>query len=147
VKTPNFVTIMLACTLASSLQAPAADPYDGLAWIPVTAAIRALPGMAPGEVTLQTFRRFFRRSPLPELRELVKACGAPAEEWDTDTSRHPDQSIPAHLPMSYPGHLFRYNLHGGGHVYIWTGESDIPVMRADYVPASGPVAPLYSRPL
>jgi hypothetical protein len=146
VKTPNFVTLMLACTLASSLVAPA-DPYDGLAWTPVPAAIRALPSMAPGEVTLETFRHFFRHSPLPELRELVKAGGVPAEVWDTDTSRHPDQSIPVHLPMYYPGHLFRYNLHGNGHVYIWTGESDDPVMRADYVPATGPIAPLYLRSL
>jgi hypothetical protein len=146
VKTLNFVTIMLAAALASSLPAPA-DPYDGLAWISVPSAIHALPSMAPGEVTLQTFRQFFRHAPRPELPVLIKACGVPAEEWDTDTSHHPDQTIPAHLPMYYSGHLFRYNLHGAGHVYIWTGESDVPVMRADYLPASGPVVPLYLRSL
>ena len=137
---------MLVCTLGSSFAAMA-DPYDGLAWVPVPAAIHALPSLAPGEVTLQTFRQFFRHSPVPEMRDLVKACGVPAEEWDTDTSRHPDQTIPAHLPMSSSGHLFRYNLRGAGHVYIWTGESDVPVMRADYLPVSGPVAPLYLRSL
>ncbi len=51
------------------------------------------------------------------------------------------------MPRSYGGHLFRYNLPQGAHVYIWTGEDDDLIMRADYFAPTGPVHPLFLRPL
>ncbi|HEX4141780.1 MAG TPA: hypothetical protein VHY09_15635 [Candidatus Methylacidiphilales bacterium] len=105
----------------------------------------AFSALAP--LSVVTFRQFFRRSPMPELRELVKACGHPAEEWNSDVVHHPGQKIPNHLPAYHGGHFFRYALIDGSHVYVWTGEDDGPVMRADYISTSGHVAPLYLRPL
>ena len=135
---------MLVCGV--NFSAKASDVYDGLAWGPVTRAIQALPSMASAPLTVDTFRHFFRLMPVPEMRQLVKACGHPADEWDDD-SVHPDK-IPAHLRMYYAGHFFRYLLPDGTHVYVWTGGDDgLLVMRADYISTSGHVAPLYLRSL
>ena len=130
---------------APAFSALASDFYDGLTWGPVAPAVQALPSLAPAPLSVFTFRQFFRHSPVPELRELVKACGHPAEEWDNDSVHHPDK-IPAHLRMYYAGHFFRYTLPDATHVYVWTGGDDgYYVMRADYISNSGHVAPLYLR--
>ena len=142
-KTLIFSILLSACTVA--LPSKASDFYDDLAWGPVAPAIQALPSLAPAPLTVDTFRRFFRHSPVPEIHELVKACGHPADEWNGDIVHHPGQKIPAHLPAYHGGHFFRYLLPDGSHVYVWTGEDDGPVMRADYVSTSGHVAPLYLR--
>jgi len=82
-----------------------------------------------------------------DFYEPVKAFGHPADEWDSDGVHHPDQKIPKHLPAYHGGHFFRYTLSDASHVYVWTGEGDARVMRADYISNSGHVAPLYLRPL
>jgi hypothetical protein len=126
----------------------AADSYNSLSWGPVAPAIQALPSMVPAPLTVDTFRHFFRKMPAPEMRELVKACGHPADEWDRDTADHPGEKIPAHLRMYYAGHFFRYTFPDGSHVYVWSGgDNGSYVMRADYLPTTGHVAPLYLRSL
>jgi len=136
---------MLVCGV--NFSAKASDVYDGLAWGPVTRAIQALPSMASAPLTVDTFRHFFRLMPVPEMRQLVKACGHPADELDSDIVHHPGQKPSAHLPAYHGGHFFRYALLDGSHVYIWTGEDDAAVMRADYISTSGHVAPLFLRSL
>jgi hypothetical protein len=81
------------------------------------------------------------------MRQLVKACGHPADESDSNIVHHPGQKLTAHLPAYHGGHFFRYALLDSSHVYVWTGEDDAAVMRADYISNSGHVAPLYLRSL
>jgi hypothetical protein len=133
---------MLVCGLESP--ALALDPYDGLAWGKVSPVIQALPSLAPGQVSITTFRQFFRHGPSPGFADLVKACGRPAEEWNSELSSS-RQVLPPHFTTYYAGDFLRYKLADGSRVYVWTGEDDGRVMRCDYITASGRVLPLYLR--
>lgn len=124
-----------------------ADPYDELVWGPTDPGLGSVGEEPQPGLSVLNFRHFFRHKPPADFRLLLKECGLPAEEWNSNTQQAPNQTIPARMPLYHGGHLFRYNLADGAHVYIWTSEDDGYVMRADYFSNSGRVQPLYLEPL
>ncbi len=124
-----------------------ADPYDQLAWGPVDPRFESSGEQHRSDLSVLSFRTYFRHKPPAHFRALLKECGIPDEEWDSNDQQQSNQTLPARMPEYPGGHLFRFNLADGAHVYIWTGEADAHVMRADYFSNSGRMQPLYLETL
>jgi hypothetical protein len=145
VKTLIFGLSLIVWGLVSGVSH--ADPYDQLAWEPAHPGFETSRDQPAPNLSLVAFRHFFRLKPPADFRLMLKECGIPAEEWNSNTQQAPNQTIPARMPLYHGGHLFRYKLANEAHVYVWTSEDDGYVMRADYFSTSGRVQPLYYEPL
>jgi hypothetical protein len=128
-----------------------ADPYGGLAWVRYVPRLNAFGNDFVVEKPCVLFevsiRQFFKEHSNARMLDFVKTFGFPADEWDSDMQRQPHQVALVHVPLYHGGHLFRYDSPQGAHLYIWTGEDDDLIMRADYFAPTGPVHPLFLRPL
>ncbi len=139
----SFSLIILAFTSAVA----SADPYDKLAWGPLDPPLTTAGAHHAPNLSALSFRQFFRQKPPADFHALIKECGLPDDEWNSESQTDPAHALPVHMPLYPGGHIFRYNFSDGSHVYIWTGVSDAYVMRADYFFSTGHVEPLYFEPL
>lgn len=93
--------------------AEARDPYISLPWHTIKAGdipeVRSAPSNVPD---ISVFRKVLEHQ--TQFTVLLIQCGMPSAECDYERV----VGI-RYIPSYSTGHLFRYDLSDGGHVYIW----------------------------